>query len=151
MKKVIIMRGLPGSGKSYHAKELFQEAVDSGKTAIICSADDYFMVNGVYTFNSSELKNAHQTCRNLFLKHIEEGLTDLIIVDNTNTKTWEYLEYLGISIKHPEYSLEIHQMMTPFDVCLSRQTHNVPTESLKKMQDRFEKVPESYQKSLKEF
>lgn len=151
MKKVIIMRGLPGSGKSYHAKELFQEAVGSGNTAVICSADDYFMVKGSYTFNPSELKNAHQTCRSLFLKHIEEGLTDLIIVDNTNTKTWEYMEYLGVVLLHPEYSLEIHQMNTPFDVCQNRQTHNVPVESLKKMRDRFEEVPASYQKYLKEF
>jgi dephospho-CoA kinase len=42
MKRVLLMSGIPGSGKSSSAKYFAQE----GGKVLICSADDYFMKSG---------------------------------------------------------------------------------------------------------
>ena len=44
MKQVFILRGLPGSGKSYYAQTLADElgGVDTSQY-LICSTDDYFV------------------------------------------------------------------------------------------------------------
>jgi adenylate kinase family enzyme len=45
-KTLILMRGLPGSGKSTKAQIL------AGKDGLIFSTDDFFMVNGKYVYDA---------------------------------------------------------------------------------------------------
>ena len=53
MKQLILLRGLPGSGKSTFAKSL---------GGIHIEADQYFMQDGEYKFDASQLKHAHNYC-----------------------------------------------------------------------------------------
>lgn len=48
-KKMILMRGVPGSGKSYLAEQLAQVAAEEGSVALH-STDEFFMVDGRYQF-----------------------------------------------------------------------------------------------------
>jgi len=54
MKELFLLRGLPGSGKSTLAKSL---------GGINIEADQYFMVDGEYKFDSSKIKLAHNYCQ----------------------------------------------------------------------------------------
>ena len=54
VKELIIIRGLPGAGKSTLAKSL---------GGINIEADQYFMVDGEYKFDSSKIKLAHNYCQ----------------------------------------------------------------------------------------
>ena len=43
MKQVFILRGLPGSGKSYYAQSLADELVAGNESDyVVCATDDYF-------------------------------------------------------------------------------------------------------------
>ena len=59
MKDLILLRGVPGSGKSTLAKILVGDKEYCHK-----EADMYFIDNdGAYKFNPSEIKDAHNWCR----------------------------------------------------------------------------------------
>jgi len=65
LAKIFIMRGLPGAGKTTWIRENLPGAV-------ICSADNYFLdKDGIYTFDSLLLSEAHESC----LKYFAEILT----------------------------------------------------------------------------
>ena len=81
------MRGFPGSGKSFTAKEL---AASIG--AVIYSTDEFFVKNGVYKFVRKMLSDAHQWNRLRFQKAVE-NLVPSIIIDNTNVYIDEIKNY----------------------------------------------------------
>lgn len=86
-KKVIIIRGASGSGKSTVAK-LF------GGNVVICTADDYFYEDGIYKFNPDKLAKAHEACYQKFVDALEDSETDTVVVANTNTKESDFLKYI---------------------------------------------------------
>ena len=91
--KVIIMRGISGSGKSTYAKQLSKEY-----DAVICSADDYFNKTGNYIFDRNKLKEAHGECLLKADGNLQEGRS--VIIDNTNVKKWEYQKYIELANKY---------------------------------------------------
>ena len=99
MKKyMLILRGLPGCGKTTYAKKLVKYWERLTKTrAAVCSADDFFLQFGIYDFNPKLLQNAHSACKQsakLFMANEEFGL---VIIDNTNSQSWEYEPYLKMA------------------------------------------------------
>ena len=140
-----IMRGVSGSGKSTKAKKLIQEYLNEndGDSAIICSADQYFVdpVSGKYEFNPKKLGEAHSFCRGKFKAALELG-ADLVIVDNTNTKRWEFKPYVEMA---KAYECECEEVIVggleenDLKVYANRNTHGVPLDAIRKMAKRFEK------------
>lgn len=132
MKKLIIMRGIVGAGKSTKAKEL------ANGYGVICSADNFFLKNGEYVFNPRFLKNAHDACKDK-AAHYMKAKTDLVIIDNTNTQKWEYQPYLDMA-KEFGYEVEIVMVgnLTDIDLYSSRNVHGVSKEVIERMARRFE-------------
>ena len=135
MKKLIILRGLPGSGKSTKAKEILPK----GPLKVICSADT-FMINaqGEYIFDSKKLERCHTACK------IEARLSmynriPVIVIDNTNIQKWEYQYYLD-KAKQCNYEVEIQIVgnLTDTEMYWKRNIHNVPREVIERMAQRFE-------------
>jgi hypothetical protein len=90
-KKLIIMRGLPGSGKSSLAQLLSPN---------ICSADDYFVNDdGVYEFDKGKLTDAHEYCLKKCHKYIDDE-QNTIVIDNTNSTHNEYKKYVDLAYLH---------------------------------------------------
>ena len=131
MKKCYILRGVPGSGKSTLAKEL------AGSTGKIHNTDEYFMKDGQYVFDPSQLPRYHQL-------NFEAFKTDLIsfvspvVVDNTNTRKWEFEKYLK-EAELAGYNVEVISIphIDP-ELAAKRNTHGVPEEAIKRMIDRWE-------------
>jgi len=119
-----IIRGIPGSGKTTLAKKLKEET-----SAVHYEADDFFMVDGVYKFNSKYLHSAHQHC----FVHVREALQSgsPVIVANTFTQAWEIQTYLELAQKLDVGTRVIH--------CLGNygSIHNVPAEKIEQMNARF--------------
>jgi hypothetical protein len=92
----------------------------------------YFMENGKYNFDASELGNAHMWCRSSVEKEMVKG-SPVIAVSNTFTQDWEMKDYFEMANIHG---------YTVFSIVVenrhgSQNTHNVPTEVLDKMENRF--------------
>lgn len=118
-KIVYILRGIPGSGKSSVAEELFENAYSS----VVCCADDYFMVDGKYMWDQEKIGNAHMYCQSLFKKHLELE-TNIIIVANTSTfeRDVNFYRNLAIEHKYKVFVLTVENWHNGQDV------HNVPAE-----------------------
>jgi len=141
-KTIVIMRGIPGCGKSTLAHALEKEFADMKLVAKICSADDYFMMNGKYLFNRNDIKVAHTTCLTSFTLAIANKKVQLVIVDNTNAKQWEYDPYIkqnqkmnkGFTIKIIQFGSEAEYADPKVvEKVYVRNKHDVPWETVKNM------------------
>lgn len=95
MQKVIVLSGVSGIGKSTYAEQL----VRLQKWAYqIVSADDFYVKNGVYTYEADKIGEAHAWCFRQFMEAIGGGgqisRTPLVIVDNTNLTQREISPYM---------------------------------------------------------
>ena len=135
MRNVVIMRGLPGSGKSTVAKKL--AATVEG--AVIVSADDGLMVGGQYQFDVTKLGAAHGACQAAFKTALAFN-KPLVIVDNTNTTPQEIQRYMDMA---QNFGYEAVVMVVPCDVDTSaaRNTHGVPREAIERMASRMASIP----------
>ena len=129
MKQLILLRGLPGSGKSTFAKSL---------GGIHIEADQYFMVKGEYKFDASQLKNAHNYCQSqtrAWMTHNGEQIkTDRIIVSNTFTQEWEMDAYFKMA---EEFGYQVVCLIVENRHCGVNE-HDVPEEKIEQMKNRFE-------------
>jgi predicted kinase len=135
MVDVIILRGIPGAGKSTWAKEY---AASSNTPVIICSADDYFVnENGEYKFDATQLQAAHSYCKNKFAKYLYEFADDqdrgaTIIVDNTNTRISEFSYYMHLAQRNNAH-VTVRRFIVDPEVAYSRGVHKVPYDIVVKM------------------
>lgn len=130
MRKVIILRGLPGSGKTTYARSL--------KPTVIVSADDYFTsLDGIYCFNPVDIGRAHQQCFLAFLEALDETYP-LIVADNTNSQRWEVSPYV-LAAEAYDYEVEVLTIERPAFATENLPTvHGIPPESIRRMADRWE-------------
>lgn len=141
IKTVIVLRGLPGSGKSFLRKQIQDE---SGCYDVI-SADNYFIrPDGTYSWNYKELGVAHDWAHKNYLDSLSEDnddTADIIIVDNTNTTFKECKFYLEEALK-AGWNIIIWEPNTEWaftpEELFKKNVHGVPLESIKKMLDRWE-------------
>ena len=129
MKKLFLVRGIPGSGKSTFAKEL---------GSIHFETDNYFMVDGEYKFDGTKLKDAHQWCQtqvsNAMILNYTANINERIVVSNTFTQEWEMKPYIEMA-KEWGY--------TVFSIIVENRhggvnEHGVPEDKLEMMKNRFE-------------
>ena len=83
MKTLILVRGLPGSGKSTFAKLLEGKHIET---------DMFFITNGEYKFDVSKLKEAHSWCQSMVGSWMSDS-EELIVISNTFTQEWEMTPY----------------------------------------------------------
>lgn len=127
MAKLIIIRGLPGSGKSSRANILVKEIPG----AIHVEADMYFMKDTMkYDYDPIKIRKAHSWCVDSAKIFLSQGNT--VIVSNTFTRFWEMKEYIEYCKKH-NITFEIITNMNNYG-----SIHDVPEEAMKNMADRFE-------------
>lgn len=124
--KLILVRGVPGSGKSTFAKKNFPDFP-------VIEADDYFYQDGEYKFDPSKISDAHKDCQYRTRKLLEAGRS--VVVANTFTQLWEMDAYLDLAYKF-DAELVVYR-------CKGNYTnvHGVPPEKVKQMQDRFQNYP----------
>ena len=87
MSTLILIRGLPGSGKSTLGATIAPFAT--------IAADDYFMVRDQYVFDSTRLASAHADCQRRAAVLV--GNNDFVVVTNTFSQRWELEPYLKIA------------------------------------------------------
>eukprot|EP00750_Incisomonas_marina_P017637 INCI230.1.p1 GENE.INCI230.1~~INCI230.1.p1 ORF type:complete len:2272 (-),score=342.75 INCI230.1:39-6854(-) len=165
---VIILRGLPGSGKSRFAELMRQRAAHALTHFTVCSADHFFergagLLNAkaqkraggpeaVYreVFDQALLPDAHDFCRAEFLRALREGseLANthgfVVVVDNTHVEYKSYKWYLeqaalaGVCSIVVELLPPVASNVSQFTELLRRGKHGVSAKVLGLMRSRWE-------------
>jgi predicted kinase len=141
-KVLVLLRGLPGSGKSRLAVVITDVTLGPGTNSHhILSTDDFWVQTGRYVFDSSRLQEAHGWNHSRAFQAMSRGLSP-VIIDNTNTQMWEMKPYAMMATDYG-YIIEIVEPDTWW--CFNdkelakRNTHNVPRATIKDMLERYEK------------
>jgi predicted kinase len=124
-RSLIIVRGLPGSGKSTFARFL-------ANPEFICTADDYLMENGKYVWSSEKIGIAHKKCQ-AKCEEIMRLKFPRIVVANTSTSERELRPYQDLAKKY-DYKVFSIIVEKRHD---EKNIHNMPEENIQKMLERF--------------
>lgn len=113
---LILIRGLPGSGKSTFARESFSWCKHF-------EADDFWKGK---EFDARFLSLAHKKCQENTWDAICQGYD--VVVANTFTRLWEMQPYLDMT-----EDIKVYRMTGDYG-----SIHNVPKDTIEKMKKRFE-------------
>lgn len=124
MKELFLLRGLPGAGKSTLAKSLGGKHIE---------ADMFFMKDGEYKFDITQLRDAHGWCQSVVGSWMADN-EERIVVSNTFTQEWEMEDYYewAKDFGYKVYSLIVENRHGGVN------EHGVPEEKLKQMEERFQ-------------
>ncbi|XP_013923602.1 PREDICTED: NEDD4-binding protein 2-like 2 [Thamnophis sirtalis] len=136
-KRLLILRGLPGSGKTTLSHILLGQSCNG----IVFSTDDYFhQINGCWGYNVSQLGAAHEWNQNRAKEAMDLGRSP-IIIDNTNTQAWEMKPYVKAALEKG-YHVEFHEPDTWWkfnpEELEKRNKHGVNREKIVQMLERYE-------------
>ncbi|TGN19810.1 AAA family ATPase [Leptospira idonii] len=125
LKTLILLRGLPGSGKSSLAKILSED----GKYPVF-SVDRYFTdpITGIYEFRYQENHLAYRACES-DTRSAMENVVPKIFVDNTFTMEWEMKPYFLLA---SEYDYTVFTM-TLENRHEGENIHGITDDQMKKM------------------
>ncbi|NXM86078.1 N4BP2 protein, partial [Oenanthe oenanthe] len=134
---LVLLRGVPGSGKSYLARNLLED----NPGGIILSTDDYFYKHGQYHYDPDCLGEAHDWNRKRAKEAFEMRISP-IIIDNTNIQAWEMKPYVTLAQQF-KYKVMFREPDTwwkfkPKEL-ERRNIHGVSKEKIIRMLERFER------------
>jgi len=144
-KLAIIMRGLPGSGKSHWVTEFISRQTSgmagTGECAQCFSTDSQFYQDGAYRFDSKRLSEYHQRNLTGFIHALSVSVS-IVICDNTNLARWESMAY-DAAAKAMGYRVRYVLIGDPLDeahqaLCAARNGHGVPLAQIKRMARQFD-------------
>lgn len=146
--KAVIMRGIPGAGKSSFVESL-------PGTKIICSADLAHVTGGVYRFDPAKKEKAHADCFDLWMRslcNLRNGAVDRwewLVCDNTNLTGWEVAPYFRTA-DWAGVPVEIVRIEVDPFVAARRNRHSVPTARVFEMWEtlRRERLPSHFRERV---
>jgi len=124
--EIVLIRGLPGSGKSTLAKSM--------EGYLHFEADKFLEVDGVYTYDASKVRGAHDSCVDSAKKALEQGMN--VVVSNTFAKAWEMQRYVDLGFKFR--IIEMHNKWPNI--------HGVPEDKIAFMAKGWQELPSAWQK-----
>lgn len=137
-RRAVILRGIPGAGKSTLAAELARES-GLAREACVFSTDRLFDELHGGEFSALLLNRLHQINLTRFI-HAAARHMPLIVCDNTNTEPWEYSAYEAAA-RAMGYAIEVRVVGAPWnqaevELCATRNLRRVPAEIVRAMAAR---------------
>lgn len=128
---IIVMRGIPGAGKTTWAKNTFPNGH-------IVSADDYHSRMGTYSYDKEQSQEAHNWCVRSFIDLARLNRMEVVIVDNTNIFAVDIAPYISIgrAYGHPH---KIVTILAQENMAHERNTHSVSLEKINQLAEYLQK------------
>lgn len=127
---LVLIRGLPGCGKTTLAKRMVAEGAYPDVVRI--EADEWFVRGGAYDFKRGQLPLAHAWCYGCTLDYLALGFS--VVVSNTFTQRWEMAQYFEAA-RLMGIRLEVIEAAGG-----TGSTHGVPAETIARMAARWEEM-----------
>ena len=127
-QKLILVRGVPGSGKTTFANRLFSRcptSIRTGRGIVNWENDMFFMKNGKYEWSRERLPDAIEWCNSHVVQSLMRGAT--VIVSNTFIKHVHMCELINAAD-----ALGIHQVVFRM-TGKHKDIHNVPKDIVENM------------------
>lgn len=125
MARLILIRGLPGSGKTTLAKALLR----AGEADEHFEADMFFEKDGIYTYDPDNIARAHKWCYDQTKYML--GCGHRVIVSNTFSREFEAATYFSLLENRSELQILMCFGNWP-------NVHGVPDEKILQMRQRWE-------------
>ena len=130
MKDLILVRGVPGAGKSSIA-----DIINLSPYALTIATDDYFTDRkGNYNFDPSKLEENHAKCSDSVDFNMNSGYYKTIVIHNTFTEEWHMEPYFDLAAKH---GWRVHTIIVE-NRHGSASTHDVPQHSVDRMKKQLQ-------------
>ena len=121
--ELVLIRGLPGSGKSTMAREMVSAGFEHFE------ADMFFSADGVYSYDASRIREAHAWCQQATRKALSQRKR--VVVSNTFTRLQEMEPYRTMT-----RNVRIVEAQGKWE-----NVHGVSAEMLQRMAQRWEPLP----------
>lgn len=133
-KVLVIVRGRPGSGKSFVAKKLAPQWCIFEADQFFCDKDEHGNpIEDSYAFDAKKIGMAHKDCQERVRHAMHRCVGDTtLVVSNTFTQKWEAKPYIDLA-KRYGYEVQLITVQSNF-----QNVHNVPQESIERMKKRWE-------------
>ncbi|XP_041981133.1 YLP motif-containing protein 1-like isoform X2 [Aricia agestis] len=157
-KIVIVLRGPPGSGKSYLAKLIRDREAEYGGTVRIMSIDDYFMQEGEveeedpatgkmvkkpllkYEYDEHLEESYINSLKRAFKRSLTDGYFSFLIYDAVNDQLKGYADIWNFA-RQNGFQVYICTMELDPQVCFKRNIHNRKLEDIEVICSRFFPTP----------
>lgn len=124
---LVLIRGLPGSGKSTCAKVLVAEGYKHFE------ADMYFTApDGTYKYDVRLINEAHEWCQDKAREALSRG--ERVVVANTFTRFWEMQPYIDMANAR-DIKYEVRTALGSY-----QNIHGTPEFVIQKMRDRWQEA-----------
>ena len=135
LRKLILIRGPSGIGKSYYANYHCEKKIGEGQKAIVAEADQFFLDKfSQYDFQPALLPQAHLWCQEKVRQAMLDK-TDIIFVANTFSQLWELKPYVELALNY-RYQIWIENMFDNLTLnpeqLAQRSIHKVPAKVIDK-------------------
>ena len=127
--ELVLLCGISGSGKTTYRNKHFPDAV-------IASADDGMLENGVYKFHGSKLERSHGTCFRQVIESLQSRVP-VVVVDNTNITIEGVAPYVAAGDAYG-YKVRLLCLRVDPKIAGPRNAHNVPQVKVDEMAQTFE-------------
>lgn len=144
-KIVIIIRGLPGCGKSVLAKRMKDLEAEHGASAPrILSLDDYFLDEMNQYDYEEELEQSYRSSMfKAFQRTLHDGWFRFIIIDSTNDKLEYFSQYWSLA-KTKGFQVYIAEIRSDSDDCARHSVHKRSLQDIQKIAGGWEAAPPAY-------
>ena len=130
-RRIVIMRGLPGAGKTTYVKDHYPDAA-------VVSASDFFTGDRDSDDETvrADLQRSHHLARTLFFNLLEKGEC-CIVIDNTNIDPANVRTYATPAMNHG-YDVEVITLLVRPEIALTRTDHDISPSRMDDMSRRLE-------------
>ncbi|KAG8448941.1 hypothetical protein GDO86_015853 [Hymenochirus boettgeri] len=156
---VVIMRGLPGSGKTHVAKLIRDKEVECGGAAPrVLSLDDYFITEVEklerdpdsgkkikkkvmeYEYEPDMEETYRSSMFKTFKKTLDDGFFPFIILDSINDRV-RHFEHFWSAAKTKGFEVYLAEMSADTQICAKRNVHGRKLKEINKISDHWDAAP----------